>query len=53
MPIDVKENLKKLEISTSISSTNDKQSCKKFFKNDQPILSLYTKNIREYENCNF
>ena len=49
MPIDVKENLKKLEISTSISSRNDKQSCKNFFKNDQTILSLYTKNIREYQ----
>ena len=49
MPIDVKENLKKLEISTFISSRNDKQSCKIFFKNDQPILSLYTKNIREYQ----
>ena len=41
MPMDVKENLKKLEISTFISSRNDKQSCKIFFKNDQPILSLY------------
>ena len=49
MPIDVKENLKKLEISRCISSRNDKQSCKNFFKNDQPILSLYTKNIREYQ----
>ena len=49
MPIDVKENLKKLEISRCISSRNDKQSCKSFFKNDQPILSLYTKNIREYQ----
>ena len=37
MPIDVKENLKKLEISRCISSGNDKQSCKNFFKNDQPI----------------
>ena len=25
------------------------ESCKNFFKNDQPILSLYTKNIREYQ----
>ena len=25
------------------------QSCKNFFKNDQATLSLYTKNIREYQ----
>ena len=49
MPLDVKENLKKLEISRCISSRNDKQSCQIFFKNDQAILSLYTKNIREYQ----
>ena len=48
MPIDVKENLKKLEISRCTSSRNDKQSCKNFFKNYQAIVSLYTKNIREY-----
>ena len=47
--IDVKENLKKLEISRCISSRNDKQSCKNFFKNYQAIVSLYTKNIREYQ----
>ena len=39
----------KLEISRCISSRNDKQSCKNFLKNDQPILSLYTKNIWEYQ----
>ena len=30
------------------SFRNDKQSCKNFFKNYQAIVSLYTKNIREY-----
>ena len=49
MSIDVKENLKKLEVSRCTSSRNDKQSCKNFFKNDQAIQSLYTKNIREYQ----
>ena len=49
MPIDVKENLKKLEISRCIPSRKDEQSCKNFFKNDQVTLSLYTKNIREYQ----
>ena len=49
MPIDVKENIKKLRISRCIPSRKDKQSCRNFIKNDQAALSLYTKNIREYQ----